>query len=126
MIKVVHCKKEPYDIYIGRPSKWGNPFVIGKERTREQAVKQYLWYILHDEKLLYDISELKNKTIACWCSPELCHGHVLKVLVENEELLKKYLDNRTGPYYYGPFTSDGNYADELKEELFDLVLKEIE
>lgn len=24
--KVVHYKKEPFDIYIGRPSKWGNPF----------------------------------------------------------------------------------------------------
>jgi len=23
--RVVHCKKEPYDVYIGRPSKWGNP-----------------------------------------------------------------------------------------------------
>ncbi|PSR31594.1 MAG: hypothetical protein C7B46_16630, partial [Sulfobacillus benefaciens] len=24
--RVVHCKKAPYDVYIGRPSKWGNPF----------------------------------------------------------------------------------------------------
>ena len=23
---VVHCKKANYDVYIGRPSKWGNPF----------------------------------------------------------------------------------------------------
>jgi len=26
MIRVVHCKREPYDVYIGRGSKWGNPF----------------------------------------------------------------------------------------------------
>lgn len=29
MIKVVHCKKEPYDVYIGRSKKkfhYGNPF----------------------------------------------------------------------------------------------------
>lgn len=25
-MKVVHFKKEPFDIYIGRPSVWGNPF----------------------------------------------------------------------------------------------------
>ncbi len=30
--KVVHCKRAPFDIYIGRPSKWGNPFVIGPRR----------------------------------------------------------------------------------------------
>ncbi len=24
--KVVHCKIEDYDVYIGRPSKFGNPF----------------------------------------------------------------------------------------------------
>ena len=27
-IRVVHFKKSKYDIYIGRPSKWGNPFTI--------------------------------------------------------------------------------------------------
>lgn len=33
MTKVVHCKKEPYDVYIGRPSKWGNPFTHIKINT---------------------------------------------------------------------------------------------
>lgn len=28
--KVVHCKREKYDVYIGRPSIFGNTFVIGK------------------------------------------------------------------------------------------------
>ena len=26
---VVHSKRSAYDVYIGRPSKWGNPFAIG-------------------------------------------------------------------------------------------------
>lgn len=26
--RVVHCKRERYDVYIGRPSKWGNPFPV--------------------------------------------------------------------------------------------------
>ena len=30
---VVHCTRGTHDIYIGRPSKWGNPFVIGKDGT---------------------------------------------------------------------------------------------
>lgn len=42
---IVHCKKLTYDIYIGRKcyglpqSKWGNPFVIGKDGTREEVIK---------------------------------------------------------------------------------------
>jgi hypothetical protein len=39
--KVVHCKRPPFDIYIGRPSKWGIPFVIGRDGTREQVIKKY-------------------------------------------------------------------------------------
>lgn len=40
-MKIVHCKKEPYDIYIGRPGKWGNPFTIGKDGTREEVIVKY-------------------------------------------------------------------------------------
>lgn len=41
MGKVVHCKREPYDVYIGRPSKWGNPFVIEKDGTRKEVIEKY-------------------------------------------------------------------------------------
>jgi len=32
-MRIVHWKKEPYDVYIGRPGKWGNPYTIGKGRS---------------------------------------------------------------------------------------------
>jgi hypothetical protein len=44
--KVVHCKKESYDIYIGRPSKWGNPFREGEDGTRKEVIDKYRKYIL--------------------------------------------------------------------------------
>lgn len=31
---VVHCKRARYDVYIGRPSQWGNPFQIRHDGTR--------------------------------------------------------------------------------------------
>jgi hypothetical protein len=31
--RVVHCKKEKYNVYIGRPSKWGNPFTHWPDGT---------------------------------------------------------------------------------------------
>ena len=38
---VVHCKKAPFDVYIGRPSKWGNPYSIGPDGTREEVIEKY-------------------------------------------------------------------------------------
>lgn len=82
--KVVHCKKEPYDLYIGRPSKWGNPFHIGVDGNRLQVINKYREWILNQPELLKDLHELENMTIACWCKPQLCHGDVLKELYEKE------------------------------------------
>jgi hypothetical protein len=78
--KVVHCKKDKYDIYIGRPSKWGNPFVIGKDGDREGVIEKYRQYILNNSKLLACIPELKGKILGCWCKPKKCHGDILAEL----------------------------------------------
>lgn len=82
MMKVVHCKREPYDIYIGRGSKWGNPFIIGKDGTREEVIQKYKEWILTKKSLLICLPELQGKILGCWCSPKPCHGDVLIELVE--------------------------------------------
>lgn len=83
-VKVVHCKKEKYDVYIGRPSKWGNPFshkddtkAKFKTATREEAVASFRTYLLTNPDLLAALPELRGKTLGCWCSPQACHGDVL-------------------------------------------------
>lgn len=81
--KIVHHKKEKYDVYIGRPSKWGNPFKIGKDGTREEVIEKYRNYILMNNDLLNSLSELKDKVLGCWCYPEPCHGDVLIELLNN-------------------------------------------
>ena len=90
MCKVVHCKKDQFDVYIGRPSKWGNPFshrpgtmaeyVVG---SREEAIAAYRRWITSGggRYLLKDLHELKGKTLGCWCRPCSCHGDVLAELV---------------------------------------------
>lgn len=80
--KVVHCKKEPYDVYIGSPSKWGNPFKIGPDGDRMTVIKKYKAYLENTPFLLESLSELKGKTLGCWCSPEMCHGDVLVKLAD--------------------------------------------
>jgi hypothetical protein len=77
MTKVVHCKKEPYDIYIGRPTKWGNPFKIGRDGNREEVLEKYRKYLESNKKLLADVFVLKGKTLGCWCKPKACHGDIL-------------------------------------------------
>jgi hypothetical protein len=77
--QVVHFKRELYDVYIGRPGKWGNPFWQG---TREENVAAYREYILGRPELLADLGELRGKTLGCWCAPKACHGDVLVELLE--------------------------------------------
>jgi|ERR1700761_3909082 len=79
--RVVHCKREPFDVYIGRgPRGWGNPFVIGKDGTREQVIDKYRTWILRPEKAKFIQKvkrELRGKVLGCWCAPKPCHGDVL-------------------------------------------------
>jgi hypothetical protein len=94
MNRVVHCRKEPYDVYIGRPGKWGNPFThIRDKKTlaefivsdREEAIQKYEEWI-RKSPLLSQIEELRGKTLGCWCKPKSCHGDVLlKILKETAQ-----------------------------------------
>ena len=73
-----------YDVYIGRPSKWGNPVYLNDRLSRTQRLDvliKYCQYLLTREDLLDCIDlEVKDKIIGCYCSPMLCHGHVLNII----------------------------------------------
>lgn len=79
LAKVVHCRREPYDIYVGRPSQWGNPFILGKDGTRAQpcVIAKYERWLQTQPELLAVLPELRGKVLGCWCSPLPCHGDVL-------------------------------------------------
>jgi len=82
---VVHCKKERYDVYIGRPSIWGNRFKIGIDGNREEVIKKYEDWLLKQPELVQRAKkELKGKILSCWCFPKECHGDVL-ARIANEE-----------------------------------------
>jgi hypothetical protein len=84
--RIVHCKKEPYDIYIGRPFKWGNPFQIGKDGNRDEVIEKFRNWIITQPDLLKDLHEIKGKTLGCWCKPNVCHGDILVELIETSNL----------------------------------------
>jgi hypothetical protein len=75
--------KIPADaVYIGRGSRWGNPFIIGRDGTRQEVVEKYGVWICDNPKLLAHLSELVGHDLVCFCSPLLCHGNVLEILIE--------------------------------------------
>lgn len=78
-------------VYIGRPSKWGNPFKLGKDGTREQVIELYKQH-LKDSGLVHCVSILEGKDLVCWCAPLACHGDVLLRLA-NANLFKRKEQN---------------------------------
>jgi hypothetical protein len=78
---VVHCKRAKYDVFIGRPSKFGNPHVMHSETERHKVVA--LFEQTARKRLAVDfwwaekVKGLHGKTLGCYCAPKACHGDVL-------------------------------------------------
>ena len=91
--RVVHCKKESYDVYIGRAnprnglsaSIWRNPF------KGPRAIERYRKYIKAPAQawLRKRLPELRGKVLGCWCRPQECHGDVLAELADKVETRTK-------------------------------------
>jgi len=82
MTTVGHIKdKKPGDVYIGRGSPYGNPYVIGKDGDRTQVIEKFEKHfherMRNDTTFFKAVSELRGKHIVCYCSPKACHGHVI-------------------------------------------------
>ena len=66
-------------VYVGRPTKWGNPFRVGVDGTRKEVVEKYREWL--KKKLEEDptfLEPLKGKNLACWCPLDKpCHADIL-------------------------------------------------
>ena len=80
--RVVHCKRDAYDVYIGRPGTWGNPFHLGRDGGREEVIVRYQAWLGRQPALLARLGELRGKRLGCWCAPRPCHGDVLARLAD--------------------------------------------
>ena len=89
---VVNVRHSSYDIYIGRPSRWGNLFshqdgtlAQFKVSSREAAIRAYDAWIHTQSELLAALPELKGKVLGCWCKPHACHGDILARLADSAD-----------------------------------------
>jgi len=92
----LHTDEIPADtIYIGRGSRWGNPFVIGVDGNRDQVCEKHEEWVV--DRILdgsyqpEELAKLHEKHLLCYCAPERCHGETLK---KYAEVAVKYLEKR--------------------------------
>ena len=83
---VVHCRREPFDVYIGRGrgSRWGNPFTYKPDTLaefvvskNEVLVRYEAWLRGQPALVAKARAELRGKVLGCWCAPRQCHGDIL-------------------------------------------------
>jgi hypothetical protein len=84
---------EPFDVYIGRGTPWGNPFQIGiggVGDTREDVIRKYRDYfvneILVNEEKRKMLLSLRGYRLACHCKPLACHGDIIAEYLNREDL----------------------------------------
>ena len=64
-------------VYVGRPTKWGNPFPMRSEAERDSVISQFEDYLMSSPDLLAQIGELRGKDLVCFCAPRACHADIL-------------------------------------------------
>lgn len=83
---VAHYKRDRCDVYVGRPSTFGNPFFIGRDGTRSEVIRKYEEWVRSQPDLVRQVKEeLRGKILGCWCSPLPCHGDVLARIADEKE-----------------------------------------
>ena len=84
----IHNKyKESYNVYIGRPTIFGNPYEIGRDGSRQDVVDKYRAYfhnrIYGDVEFKKQVLALKGKRLGCFCKPHACHGDIICEYLNN-------------------------------------------
>lgn len=69
-------------IYVGRPTKFGNPYLIGRDGSRAEVIQKYT-DIAIDLLAGNELEELRGKDLVCWCAPLPCHADILLKLAND-------------------------------------------
>ena len=71
MCKVLNKRSHADAVYIGRGSKWGNPFRIGIDGDRAAVIVKYEWWLRNQHHLLRALDELRGHDLLCFCAQSL-------------------------------------------------------
>jgi hypothetical protein len=91
--RVVNLRREPHDVYIGRPGKgqngyFGNPFGVQEFGTAAMELYEtyFRYRIKTDTEFSRRVLDLQGKTLGCFCRPGICHGDVIVEWLHNNEM----------------------------------------
>lgn len=80
---IAWAQREDRYVRIDRRTDWGNPFEMPADGDRATVIANYRdHYLPHKPGLLASLPDLRGKVLGCWCTPEACHGDVLKAWAE--------------------------------------------
>lgn len=66
-----------FSVDITRPNKYSNPFIIGRDGTREEVIEKFRIYGKAHGLDVEARKELRGEVLGCCCKPLPCHGDVL-------------------------------------------------
>lgn len=82
----VNLRMDSCDVRIDRKTRWGNPFVMGRDGDRDAVCEKYrawLWAEIRAGRIaLEDLAALKGKRLGCHCAPLRCHGDTLSAAAD--------------------------------------------
>lgn len=81
-----HRDRIPPDaVWVMRPSKWGNPFVLGVDGGRARCLAQHAQWVVTRADLIASLPELAGYDLVCCCAPAACHADTLLLLANTTE-----------------------------------------
>lgn len=90
-MKVAHVRDKTFTVYIGRPSIFGNPYIIGKDGDRKTVIRKFKKYALRTDRVLNAIKKLpRHAILGCHCTPKACHGDVIIRIHKSFRAKKKH------------------------------------
>ena len=116
MTRVVNRRREPFEVYIGRPSPYGNPFshmkgTLAKYKVadRAEAIAKFReWFLSQPALVERARRELRGKVLGCWCKPAACHGDVIASIVDGGDGFPEVDLNPTSDRQASLFEVDGS------------------
>ena len=90
VVRVVNGVAPAGAVAIGRGTVWGNPFIIGLDGDRATVIGKFhkyaQWRLEREPNWL---EPLRGKDLACYCSPNACHGHSIIVLLGEDAFINQ-------------------------------------
>lgn len=86
MRRVKGWRKPEGAIYVGRPTRWGNPYRVGTDGSAAECVARFEQWCRQRRAETPDafaqwLAPLRGHELACWCGSDTpCHADILRRL----------------------------------------------